>query len=120
MFKKGNRGRVLLSLILVITSANIIRSTIDVLGNRRRLDEAKEKEEAFIMERDLLKARIEYKKTDEYVEEGARNSLNMIKLGEKVYVVTGEDVASASDVREFKPVEDNEDPNWYLWYKLFF
>lgn len=120
MFRKGNRGRVFLSIILVITSANIIKSTIDVLGSKRRLEEAKEKEQALLLERDEILKRIEYKKTSEYVEESARNSLNMIKPGEKVYVIEGGEVESATDEKVNEPAEDKSDPNWYLWYRLFF
>ena len=125
MFKKGTRGRVLISLVLLVISANFIKSTVDVLNSRKRLEDALEKEESLTFERDSLKKRIEYKKTGEYIEESARNELNMVKPGEKVYVMDevvpapGE-VAGASEMRKLTPASDSEDPNWYLWYKLFF
>lgn len=90
------------------------------MGGKKRLEQAKEKEQALILERDGILERIEYKKTQEYVEESARNSLNMIKPGEKVYVVEGGEVESVTNERIYEPVEDKSDPNWYLWYKLFF
>ncbi len=95
------------------------------MSSRKRLEDALEKEESLTIERDGLKKRIEYKKTGEYIEESARNELNMIKPGEKVFVVDGAvpapgEVAGASEIRELTPADDREDPNWYLWYKLFF
>jgi len=112
-------------LVLLVISANFIRSTIEVLNSKKRLQEAQEKENSLIIERDALKKQIEYKKTGEYIEESARNELNMIREGEKVFVLEEEkpvpgDVAAASDTGELVPSNDTEDPNWYLWYKLFF
>ncbi len=125
MFKKGTRGRVLISLVLLVMSANFVKSTVDVLSSRKRLEDALEKEKSLTYERDMLKKRIEYKKTGEYIEESARNELNMIKPGKKVFVMdeevpTSEGVAGASEMRELTPNGDREDPNWYLWYRLFF
>ncbi|HAI62888.1 MAG: Septum formation initiator [candidate division WWE3 bacterium GW2011_GWF2_41_45] len=125
MLKKGTRGKLLVSLALLVISANFIKSTVEVLNSRKRLEDALDKEVSLTFERDTLKKRIEYKKTGEYIEESARNELNMIKPGEKVFVLDEEkpaagEVASASETRELTPVDDMEDPNWYLWYKLFF
>ena len=125
MLKKGTRGRILISLVLLVISANFIKSTVDVLSSRKRLEDAIEKEKDLVVERDMLKKSIEYKKSGEYIEESARNELNMIKPGEKVFVMEKSvpapgEVAAASKTRELTPAGDREDPNWYLWYKLFF
>ncbi|KKS05396.1 hypothetical protein A3K01_03770 [candidate division WWE3 bacterium RIFOXYD1_FULL_43_17] len=125
MLKKGTRGKVLISLILLVISANFIRSTVEVLNSRKRLEDALEKEKSLTLQRDALRKSIEYKKTGEYIEESARNELNMVKPGEKVYVINeGEpvpgEVAAATETREMPIINDNEDPNWYLWYRLFF
>ncbi|KKS31325.1 MAG: Septum formation initiator [candidate division WWE3 bacterium GW2011_GWA1_42_12] len=106
-------------MVLLVISANFIRSTIEVLNSKKRLQEAQEKENSLIIERDALKKQIEYKKTGEYIEESARNELNMIREGEKVFVLEEEkpvpgDVAAASDTGELVPSNDTEDPNWYL------
>lgn len=73
-----------------------------------------------------LNADIEYKKTDAYVEEKARNDLNMIKPGERVYVVvdSGKNTSSGGVLgtqdRGEKKENSPKDANWYAWYKLFF
>ena len=125
MLKKGTRGRILISLVLLVISANFIRSTVEVLNSRKRLEDALEKEKSLTLQRDTLKKSIEYKKTGEYIEESARNELNMVKPGEKVYVINeGEpvagEVAAAAETREMPTFNDKEDPNWYLWDRLFF
>ncbi len=130
MLRKGARGKILISVVLVVISANFIKSTLEVLTNRKRLEEAERREQELVQERDVLKRQIEYKRTQEYIEESARNELNLIKPGEKVYVLEGaegeetggqngadrrdadESVAGVSD--------EKERPNWYYWYKLFF
>lgn len=73
-----------------------------------------------------LNTDIEYKKTDAYIEEKARNDLNMIKPGEQVYVVvdSGKN-ASSNEVLGTKSNSEKKesspkDANWYAWYKLFF
>lgn len=73
-----------------------------------------------------LNADIEYKKTDAYIEEKARNDLNMIKPGERVYVVVDSGkTTSSSEVlgtqnKSEKEKDGPKDANWYAWYKLFF
>ena len=73
-----------------------------------------------------------FKKTDEYIEEKARNDLNLIKPGEKVYVVKSTedgvsgnvlseaDVAPSESKETVEGAEENKDENWYSWYRLFF
>lgn len=73
-----------------------------------------------------LNADIEYKKTDAYIEEKARNDLNMIKPGEQVYVVvdSGKDTSSNKvlGTQDKKNTDEKsaKDANWYAWYRLFF
>jgi len=58
------------------------------------------------------KNKVAYKQTDEYIEEKARNDLNLIKPGEKVYVVS----------KEFKEIdlESKVLGQKYISGKLFF
>ena len=70
-----------------------------------------------------LQAQIDYKKTDDFVEERARNDLSMIKPGEQVYVVNDDTVSGMASrdsgvLAEVKALKTQ--PNWYLWIKLFF
>lgn len=126
MLNKGAKGKIVLSLVLVIISANFVRSAVDALNSRKRLDEALEREKILIEQRDRLKDDVAYKKTVEYIEESARNELNMIKEGEKVYVVSDGAGSGNSPMSEVvlgtsdKPEKVKSAPNWYVWYKLFF
>jgi cell division protein FtsB len=125
MLNKDAKGKILISLVLVIISANFVKSSLDALGSKNRLEEALEKEKALTVERDGLQKQVEYKKTAEYIEESARNELNMIKTGEKVYVVKGVEEGTngeiATEVLGMSEMDGvKEKPNWYVWYKLFF
>jgi len=123
LMSKMNKYKYLLGAIFfIILSVSFIKSTFDVLESEDRLDELKEEVELLEQKKSEIEKEITYKKTDEYVEEKARNELNLIKPGEKVYVVMGgesssENVLSESD---FNYEDDKKDSNWYSWYRLFF
>ena len=115
------------AVILLIISVGFIKSSFDVLKSKERLDEINSELSSLNEEKDRIEKEIEYKQTDEYVEEKARNELNLIKPGEKVYVVVGEGgesvVLSETDEREQEEeekIDEKKQNNWYLWYRLFF
>jgi cell division protein FtsB len=117
---------VLITAVLFALSIGFIRSTITILKSKERLDVVQK--EVAGMERQVksLNTDIEYKKTDAYIEEKARDDLNMIKPGEQVYVVvdSGKNASSSSVLgtksSNVKKVNTSKDANWYAWYKLFF
>jgi len=110
------------TVIFAVLSFSFIKSSIDVFKSRERLDDvnlevATLEKKKIEMERD-----IEYRKSDEYIEQKARDELSLIKPNEKVYVVSGgesteKDVLSESSIRE---EDGRKDSNWYSWYRLFF
>ena len=115
------------AVILLIISVVFIKSSFDVLKSKERLDEINSELSSLNEEKEKIEKEIEYKQTDEYVEEKARNELNLIKPGEKVYVVVEESSGSVvlSETDEIKQDEKEEidkkkQKNWYLWYRLFF
>ena len=115
------------AVILLIISVGFIKSSFDVLKSKERLDEINSELSSLNEEKDRIEKEIEYKQTDEYVEEKARNELNLIKPGEKVYVVVEEGsesvVLSETDERkqdEKEELDEKKQNNWYLWYRLFF
>lgn len=115
------------AVILLIISVVFIKSSFDVLKSKERLDEINSELSSLNEEKEKIEKEIEYKQTDEYVEEKARNELNLIKPGEKVYVVVEEGSESVvlSETDEIKQDEKEEidkkkQKNWYLWYRLFF
>jgi len=115
------------AVILLIISVVFIKSSFDVLKSKERLDEINSELSSLNEEKEKIEKEIEYKQTDEYVEEKARNELNLIKPGEKVYVVVEESSGSVvlSETDEIEQDEKEEidkkkQKNWYLWYRLFF
>lgn len=123
--KKKN---IILTAILIVFSISLIRTTAEILGSNRRLGELKTEVAKLEDEKVQLEEEIEHKQSLEYVEEVARNELNMVKPNEKVYVVSG------SNMRDYATADENtagvlggetkkdtiEDSNIYLWYRLFF
>ncbi|NMB91276.1 septum formation initiator family protein [candidate division WWE3 bacterium] len=113
------------TLILFIVSISLIKSSFQVFKSKNRLDVIKREVAELEMEKEQLEQDIKYKQTEEYIEEKARNNLNLVKPGEKVYVVVGEDVKSSSSSNVLSGSDEREeknkkDENWYSWYKLFF
>jgi cell division protein DivIC len=117
---------VLFTAILFALSIGFIRSTLSIFKSKERLDSVQK--EVAGMEKQVkdLNSDIEYKKTNAYIEEKARNDLNMIKPGEQVYVVvdSGKSAPSSNVLgtqdTNAKKESVSKDANWYAWYKLFF
>ncbi|HPD74111.1 MAG TPA: septum formation initiator family protein [Patescibacteria group bacterium] len=114
-----------------VLSVNTIKSALNVLKSKDRLDQVNNEVAVLEDEKKKIEEEIEFKKTDEYIEAKARNDLNLIKPGEKVYVVktTEKDTAgnvlsetdtAASEKGLDKGNEEKKNENWYSWYRLFF
>ena len=114
-----------------VLSVNTIKSALNVLKSKDRLDQVNNEVAVLEDEKKKIEEEIEFKKTDEYIEAKARNDLNLIKPGEKVYVVktTEKDTAGnvlsetdtvASEKGLDKGNEEKKNENWYSWYRLFF
>lgn len=113
------------TLVLFVVSISLIKSSIQVFKSKGRLDDVKEELSVLEVEKKRLESEIEFKQTEEYIEEKARDDLNLIKPGEKVYVVVGNDIKSSSETNVLsgsseRKKDDTKDKNWYSWYKLFF
>ncbi len=110
---------------LFIVSISLIKSSFQVFKSKGRLDEVNQELSKLEDEKRKLEAEIEYKQTQEYIEEKARNDLNLIRPGEKIYVVVGNDIKGSSESSVLsgsseRKKDDTKDKNWYSWYKLFF
>ena len=116
---------ILVSAILLFLTFLSIRSSIVVFKSKSRLDEVEKEISNLEKEKKKLEEDIAYKKTPEYIEETARNELNLVKPEEEIYVVVNsgkkdqEEVLSSSDKKDGK-LGGKEDKNRYSWYKLFF
>lgn len=67
-------------------SISSIFSAYEVIKRGSRLTKARKELESLKLEKDRLLKRLEYVKSEEFIEEEARNKLNMIKPGEEVYL----------------------------------
>jgi hypothetical protein len=93
------------------------RDWMKLIASCLRLNEEKEK----------MKKKLNISKLMNMLKKKARNELNLIKPGEKVYVVVEEGsesvVLSETDERkqdEKEEIDKKKQKNWYLWYRLFF
>ena len=81
---------IVLSVLFVLASFNFIRTTLEIIENSKRLDSLSQEVNDLEHEKEELEKSVAFKVTDEYVEEKARNDLNLIRPGEKVYVIPKE------------------------------
>lgn len=106
--------------IIIIGISLIVNLTRDILrllkvGERIKMTENK-LEEAREEER-LLLEKEEYYASEEFIEETARNKLNMARPGETI-VVLPPNLAEVVGRKEKESVQ--ELPNWEKWWQLFF
>jgi cell division protein DivIC len=126
------RGKyILLSVLLILASINFTRTAYDILKSSKRLDDLEEEVSGLNSRKQRLQEEIERKKTPEYVEEKARNELNMIKPGEKIVVFVTETLGKNNNSPVYNEnntnvlsattvVDPPKSPNPVLWYRLFF
>lgn len=127
MPKSKQIKHITISVLLLVLSFGLIRSTFDVYKGSKRVGDLENEVLGLENKKKELEASIEYKKTNEYIEEKARNDLNLIKPGESIYVVSGpgnegyldDKVLSKTDVRT-EISSKIKNTNWYKWFKLFF
>ena len=116
-----------LTLLFAIASINFTRTTFEIINSSKRLDTLKGEVLSMEQEKSELEKSIEHKRTDDYVEERARDDLNMVKPGEKVFVVVGsnskkedkddKNIAKSSSIAKRQTSSEN---NLSKWYRLFF
>jgi cell division protein FtsB len=120
---------IVISILFVLAAINFTRTTLEILKSSKRLDDIKSEVSVLEEKKGNLEESIEYKKSDDYIEERARDDLNLIRPGEKVYVVADLDLNKIDEKTNevlaafTKRIEDNtkaSESNAYQWYKLFF
>jgi len=119
---------IVLSVLFILASINFTRTAIEILENSKRLDSLSQDVKEMEEEKREYTNKIAYKQTDEYIEEKARNELNLIKPGEKVYVVPKEfkEIDLESKVLGQKYISGklflgkfNDESNVVKWIRLF-
>ena len=111
------------TVILLMLSAGFVKSSFDVVKSGSRLEVINREVAILEQKKSEIEKDIEYRNSEEYIEEKARNELNLIRPGEEVYVVVGGENNSASDVlseADIRGEDEKKESNWYSWYKLFF
>lgn len=101
-----------LSLIVNLTKDifRLLKAGEQVKIAERKLEEAKLEKEEFFKKK-------EYYASEEFIEEAARDKLNMARPGETI-VVLPQNLAEVIGRKEKERLP--ELPNWQKWWKLFF
>ena len=113
------RSRSIQIIIIIAGISLIVNLSKDIMRLLRSGDELKLAEQKVIEleeERVLLKEKKEYYQSEEFVEEVARNKLNMSKEGETI-VILPEDVQGILGTKNSQMPEFI--PSWKQWINLF-
>jgi len=108
-----------LSLLCIVATVNLVRTTTSIIQSSKRYDGLKNRVSELEDEKSRLMKEVSYQKSVEYVEQEARNKLNMVREGEEIYVVPAVKVlgVSTSLQSEYRKAGTN---NPALWLELFF
>ncbi len=114
------RKRLFQIISITIGIGLIIKLSGDILRLLKAGDKVKLAEKRVWMlekeKKDLLEKR-QYYQTPEFIEEEARNKLNMARPGETIVILPPnlEEILGKQKQNSFPPL-----PNWKKWWKLFF
>ncbi len=117
---------VILSGILLFASLSFAKTTFEIMKSNARLEELQAEVNLLAEEKELLEESLSYQKTAEYVEEEARNKLNMVKDGEEIYVIGDKleeelAVAKARQLEQAAVAGDTDHrSNFGQWLELVF
>ena len=101
-------------IILLIVIKNNMSSIFRTLEDENTAENLKEKLVSEQKKNQFLKERLFYVKTNQFVEEEAREKLSMSRPGE--YIV----IAPTSTPLNQEKIEIDTRPNWKKWLELFF
>lgn len=113
----------ILAVLCLITAINLTRTTLNILESSKRLNTAKEEVTTLENKKATLLENINFKNTKEFLEERARDGLNMIKPGEDVYIAPkglAQNIEADNVRGSFSQRGLREKKNWQLWAELFF
>jgi len=116
------RKKLLTLAILVIGVSLIVNLSRDILRLLKAGGQVKKAEEKLVdfeKEHDSLVEKKEYFQSPEFIEEEARNKLNLAKEEETI-VILPPNVEEMSRWLEQKDSQEENLPNWKKWWRLFF
>ena len=111
---------ILLSILFVIATVNFTKTTLQILDSSKRLDVIKTEVSDLEIKKTRLTNDLEYKKSDEYIEDSARNQLGLIKPGEKLFIFPSVLGSSQNSSDSIKNPEAGERSNVQLWLDVIF
>jgi cell division protein FtsB len=128
MFVSAKLKYVILTVLFFVAAINLTRTTLEIFKSSKRLEDLGGEVSELQREKQELEESIGYQGTDAYVEERARNDLNLIKPGDHIFVIDGGievDGEISNDVlaeisERINKENDFKDSNIYHWYRLFF
>lgn len=116
---KKMKSRVLKIVIIVIGLSLIFNLSRDILRLIKASDQIRQAEQKVrdleVEQRQLVEKK-EYFQSEEFVEEEARNKLNMAKPGETIVILP----PSSGVAGDKNKGEQAKIPNWKKWWQLFF
>jgi cell division protein FtsB len=106
----------LLGLFLVF---HLSRSLWDIYHRTDRVGELKNEIQKLREEKSRLEEEKAFRQTAEFIEQEARNKLQMTKEGEHVVVVPQKDTESNAKGREKTTTIPTQKPNWQKWVEFW-
>lgn len=118
------------TIVLIVLTINFTKNSVGIVENSKRLEDLRQEVTSLEAEKSNLENVLEYKKSDDYIVKEARNSLNLQKPGEDVFVIPKKEIAlvvdavksetAASESNKPKHVVVVQVPNYQKWFNLFF
>ena len=114
------RSRIIQFAIIILGISLIVNLSRDILRLLKAADQVKlaeQKVEELKTEKEKLVKKKEYYQSAEFIEEEARNRLNMARPGETIVVLPA-NIEELASRRQRSQTPDL--PNWEKWWRLFF
>lgn len=105
--------------LMVFLSISLLRGTIKIFEAKERVKREKEKTEKLAVEQEVLKEKLSFVQSPEYIEKNLRDKLGYSKEGEIILVLP--DAETLKKLAPELPEEENvlPDPPWKKWAHLF-
>lgn len=112
---------IVLSILLTLATINFTRTAFEILENSKRLETLSQEVKVLEDQKAQLQSEVDYKRTDAYIEEKARNELSLIKPGEKVYIMPEDlrDSVNSHEVLGASLEQLANNSNLKQWFDLF-
>lgn len=100
MLNFSNIKNTVISFLLLFAAFNFVRTSLSIMENSKRLDDLNAEVLSLESEKTELSRELEYRKTDEYIEQEARNNLNLVKNAEEIFIKPKNNYIEPVDLKE--------------------